>query len=112
MSYYDLMEYLGPEYPYRLIDKYYPGEDKGGYSRYAKDAMRRVDVEKLVKFVNEIVEEWPMVQNKSFVELCEMGKCCGPYCDYVMKRNVFGKGNAWGGVEHPIDAAAINWKAE
>ena len=36
-----------------------------------KDAIRRVDVEKLVKFVNEIVEEWPMVQNKSFVELCD-----------------------------------------
>jgi len=94
------MEYLGPEYPYRLIDKYYVGEDRSGYLRYAKDAIRRVDVEKLVKFVNEIVEERPMVQSKPFVELCEMGKCCGPYCGPAMKRNVFGKGNAWGGVEH------------
>ncbi|CAG8658436.1 8946_t:CDS:2, partial [Paraglomus occultum] len=66
MSYHELMEYLGPEYPYRLIDKYYPGEDKWGYLRYAKDAIRRVNVEKLVKFVNEIVEEWPMVQSKPF----------------------------------------------
>ncbi|CAG8605764.1 1672_t:CDS:2 [Paraglomus brasilianum] len=111
MSYYELMEYLGPEYPYRLIDKYYLGKGKWGYSGYAKEAMRRVDVEKLVKFVKEIVDEWPMVQKKSFVELCEMGKCCGPDCGVALKRNVFGKGNAWGGVERPIDAEAANWKA-
>ena len=40
-----------------------------------------------------------------------MGKCCGPYCGSVLKRNEFGKGNAWGGVERPIDAEAANWKA-
>jgi len=110
MSYYELMEYLGPEYPHRLINKYYVGEDKSGYARYTKEVIRRVDVEKLVKFVNEIVEEWPMVQSKSFVELCEMGKCSGPYCVDCLKRNVFKKGNAWGGVERPIDAEAAIWK--
>ncbi|RHZ78208.1 hypothetical protein Glove_166g212 [Diversispora epigaea] len=111
MSYHDLLEYLGPKYPYRLIEKYYVGDDKSGYDRYAKDAVRRVDVEKLVKFVKEIIEEWPMVKNKSFIELCEMGKCCGPWCSDALKKNVFAKGNAWGGVERPIDAETVNWKA-
>ncbi|CAG8531417.1 17067_t:CDS:2 [Racocetra fulgida] len=111
MTYHDLLEYMGPKYPSRIIDKYFAGDGRFYSDYYEKDAIRRVEVEKLVRFVNEILEELPLVKNKSFVELCEIGKCCGPWCNEALERNVFKKGNAWGGEERTLSAGVINWKA-
>ncbi|CAG8581772.1 26523_t:CDS:2 [Dentiscutata erythropus] len=110
LTYYELLEFVGPKYPDRLITKYFAGNGEV-YYRYAKNATRLVDVDKLVRFVKEILEEVPLVNNKSFVELCEIGKCCGPWCDVAMERNVFKKGNAWGGEERQTGTSVINWKA-
>ncbi|CAG8800251.1 13584_t:CDS:2 [Racocetra persica] len=38
----------------------------------AKNTIRRVEVEKLVRFVNKILEELLLVKNKSFVKLCKL----------------------------------------
>ncbi|CAG8750738.1 7373_t:CDS:2, partial [Gigaspora margarita] len=111
LTHYELLEYVGPKYPTRLINKYFAGDDKGAYSRYTKDVARLVDVEKLVRFVKEILEEMPLIKNKSFVELCEIGKCCGPWCDGALEKNVFKKGNAWGGEERQTANGVTNWKA-
>nr|CAG8547931.1 1116_t:CDS:10 [Entrophospora candida] len=105
LEYFELLEFLGPEIPKNL------NLDLAIYAEYAKDANRRVTIDRLLRFIkNDVVNEnvIKLVNEIDYVELCKIGKCCGPDCEYVINRNVFGKLNSWN-ITYNESIVGKNW---
>ncbi|KAG0346271.1 hypothetical protein BG004_002024 [Podila humilis] len=86
----------GAEYPLEMLDKY--GGDKlhPFLSTYWKNLPRYADVDRLAGLLEKVWREIPQDADKSFLQICQEGRCCGPGCDGVMARNIVGPWRAYG----------------
>ncbi|KAF9315825.1 hypothetical protein BG003_002621 [Podila horticola] len=100
----DIQALTGPEYPIELFDKY--GGDKlhPFLVSYWKNLSRYVDTNRLMKLLEQVRKENMQDVGKSYLQVCEEGRCCGPICEAVMSRNVVGPLGAYG---QQMDG--VNW---
>ncbi|KAG0337789.1 hypothetical protein BG000_004976 [Podila horticola] len=100
----DIQALTGPEYPIELFDKY--GGDKlhPFLVSYWKNLSRYLDTDRLVKLLEQVRKENMQDIGKSYLQVCEEGRCCGPICEAVMSRNVVGPLSAYG---QQMDG--VNW---
>ena len=100
----DLMALTGPEYPIELFDKYGGEKLHPFLTSYWKNLSRYVDTGRLMALLEQVRKENMQDVNKSYLQVCEEGRCCGPICEGVLSRNVVGPLSAYG---QQMDAA--NW---
>lgn len=96
----EMQIFLTTDQPKDLVSKYIPnytsGEEWNIFLQFYKDVSRRVDVERFIPYLRNIIVSKPP-KDLPYYEVCKKdgNVCCDHPCEGPLDRNVFGKDNAW-----------------
>lgn len=92
----EMQEFLSTGNPENVLSPYLPNSNPWDpFLQYAKDVSRRVDVDRFIPFLKQIMDSKPP-KNMTFPESCRTPNvCCDLDCEVPLNRNVFGENNAW-----------------
>lgn len=90
----EMQQFMTEKYPHFLAT-YLPGKEYHPIYQYQKDVKRRVDVEKFIPYLKQVMESKPQV-GISYPETCNKENvCCDTDCGGPLGRNIFGENHAW-----------------
>ncbi|KAI8984299.1 hypothetical protein BDF20DRAFT_816288 [Mycotypha africana] len=93
----EMQEFLTTHNPEHILGPYLPTKEQAWepFLKFYKNTARRVDVERFVPYLKEIMKNKPP-KNMSYPESCKTPNvCCDLDCKIPLERNVFGEKSAW-----------------
>ncbi|KAI8382368.1 hypothetical protein BD560DRAFT_386376 [Blakeslea trispora] len=91
----EMHEFMTTSNPEPLLEKYIPGYAWYPFLQYYKDVARRVDTDRFIPFLKQIMYNKPSV-NTSYPESCRRPNvCCDLDCNEALERSIFSQTSAW-----------------